>query len=301
MTAPARLAELLLEKLRIKGKPDLSFVCREIGLRVREVESVGFDGTLVRSRSTRKGVIGVRISIAEEGRKRFTIAHEIGHFVIPQHQFLKNVCRESVIASYRSTLNKAEIEANHFAATGAGDEGEISPRAVANHFAAELLLPAPAMRERFRREPSVADISQIAQEFETSLSATALRFVDLTDAAVALLWLQEGRSWVRRSDSFRYFLPLEELPSAGSMAGKLLAGASSANDFEAVEAGLWLGRRDAERVGSLLEHSISLPNYGAVLTMLWAPEERLSADEEDPYLEELSPDDFTLRRKRWPR
>ena len=71
---------------------------------MREVTSIGFDGTLVRSKSAQKGVIGVRESIWENSRKRFTVAHEIGHFVIPYHRLLKNVCGERIIDSYRSTL-----------------------------------------------------------------------------------------------------------------------------------------------------------------------------------------------------
>ena len=143
MKAAAELAELLLEKLKITGKPDLDAVCRELGLRVREVTSMGFDGTLVRSKSVQKGVIGVRESIRENSRKRFTVAHEIGHFVIPYHRPLKNVCGERIIDSYRSTLDKAELEANQFAA--------------------EFLLPAPAVRTRFEGDPSLARISSVAR------------------------------------------------------------------------------------------------------------------------------------------
>ena len=284
MKAAAELAELLLEKLKITGKPDLDAVCRELGLRVREVTSVGFDGTLVRSKSAQKGIIGVRESIREHGRKRFTVAHEIGHFVIPHHRLLKNVCGERIIDSYRSTLNKAELEANQFAA--------------------EFLLPAPAVRTRFEGEPSLARISSVAEEFETSLSATAHRFIDLTGSSVALLWQQDGKvEWFHKSDAFTYFLPLEELPSSKSMAGRLFAGGAGGNDFERVDPILWLSRRDAEKVDVVLEHSVDLPNYEAVLTLLWAVKTKGSAEEyyEEPYIEELDPEGFTLKRKRWPR
>jgi len=41
-------------------------------------------------------------------------------------------------------------------------------------------------------------------------------------------------------------------------------------DFAPVPASAWLAEAAAERVGTLLEHSIYLPNYRAVLTLLWA-------------------------------
>ena len=212
------------------------------------------------------------------------MAHEIGHFVIPYHRLLKNVCGERIIDSYKSTLDKAELEANQFAA--------------------EFLLPTPAVRTRFEGDPSLARISSVAKEFETSLSATGRRFIDITGSSVALLWQQAAKvEWFHTSDAFTYFLPLEELPSSKSMAGRLFASGASGNDFERVDPILWLSRRDAEKVDMLLEHSVSLPNYEAVLTLLWVVKTRGSAEEyyEEPYLEELDPEGFTLKRKRWPR
>lgn len=284
MKAAAELAKLLLEKLQITGKPDLEVVCRKLGLRVRNVRSAGFDGTLVRSKSTQKGIIGIRESIREQGRKRFTVAHEIGHYVIPNHRFLKNVCSGKIIDSYRSTLNKAELEANHFAA--------------------ELLLPASAVRTRLEGDPSFERISSVAEEFETSFSATTRRFVDLTGSSVAMIWQKAGKAeWVHRSDAFTYYLPMGEIPSSKSMAGRLFAGRTGGNGFESVDPVLWLTRRDAEKVDVVLEHSLDLPNYDAVLTLLWVVKTKNSAEESfgEPYLEEMDPEDFTLKRKRWPR
>ena len=87
------------------------------------------------------------------------------------------------------------------------------------------------------------------------------------------------------------------------MAGRLFASGASGNDFERVDPILWLSRRDAEKVDMLLEHSVSLPNYEAVLTLLWVVKTRGSTEEyyEEPYLEDLDPEGFTLKRKRWPR
>ena len=79
MSPAAQLATLLLEHLKMAGKPDLDEVCRALGLRVREKDLVGFEGTLVRSRTAQKGIIGVKRSVREVSRKRFTVAHEIGH------------------------------------------------------------------------------------------------------------------------------------------------------------------------------------------------------------------------------
>ena len=164
MTPAAQLANLLLEHLKIAGKPNLDEVCRGLGLRVREKDLLGFEGTLVRSRTAQKGIIGVKRSIREASRKRFTVAHEIGHFVIPYHKHLEPTCGQAVIDRFNRDLPKPELEANEFAT--------------------ELLLPSKIVRNHFDlQKPSVANISAVATEFETSLTATTWRYLDLTDAA----------------------------------------------------------------------------------------------------------------------
>ncbi len=54
----------------------------------------------------------------------------------------------------------------------------------------------------------------------------------------------------------------------------------------------------------LLEHSIYLRHYNAVVTLLWIEgflAETVRAEEaEDPYLDDLDPEEFTIHRKNWP-
>ena len=194
MKAPAKLAALLLERLNIQGKPDLHEITSAIGLRVKEAESSGFEGALVRGRNVQKGVIVVRSTIPEYTRKRFTIAHEIGHYIIPDHQNLNNVCANEEVESWASGLHPAEIEANEFAA--------------------ELLLPERLMRGALDLgDPSLKRIAEVAGKFETSLTATLHRFLDLTDLPCAMVWSKRSRSrWYHRSEAFPFYIPLKELP-----------------------------------------------------------------------------------------
>jgi hypothetical protein len=252
MSPAAELASLLSQRFVKSWPPDLTSLCKELGLRMREVPAKGFDGALVRSRSCQKGIIAVKAGIREPSRKRFTIAHEVGHFVMPHHRLLKNICDEKKIDSFDSRLNRPEVEANEFAA--------------------ELLLPSAILAKRFNlREFSLPEISRVATEFETSLTATVRCFLRLTSLPCAMVWSSDGQArWCARSDAFRLFLPLPDLPAAGSFAATLFNGGTAPSDFAAVPAEAWLDRQAAETVETLLEHSINLPNYRAVLTLLWA-------------------------------
>ena len=144
----------------------------------------------------------------------------------------------------------------------------------------------------------------MASEFGTSLTATTRSFLSLTNLPCALVWSAGQRArWCARSDSFQFFLPLDELPADGSFAADLFSGKPAPSDFAPVAPTIWLDARAAERVETLLEHSVRLPSYDAVLTLLWAYKTTpVSHDSgEDELLEELDPADFTLGRRRWPR
>ena len=130
VTPAANLANYVAQKfLNTPVPPDLMALCRDLGLRIREVPAQGFDGALIRSKAGQKGIVAVNASIRENSRKRFTIAHEIGHFIIPHHRNLGNICEGRKIESFDSHLIGPEIEANEFAA--------------------ELLLPSALLRKRF--------------------------------------------------------------------------------------------------------------------------------------------------------
>lgn len=286
MNAAAQLADLLAQRFVKNSPPNLGKLCKDLGLRIQEVPAKGFDGALVRSKSGQKGIVAVKASILEASRKRFTIAHEIGHFVIPHHRLLKNICEEKKIDSFDTRLNRPEMEANEFAA--------------------ELLLPSAIVTGRFNLgEYSLSAISAVATEFETSLTATARCFLRLTPLPCAMVWSVASQArWFARSDTFRFFLTVTDLPAVGSFASKIFNGSVAPSEFAPVSAGAWLERQAAERVDILLEHSIPMPNYNAVLTLLWAyktaPAATSTEDEED-LLGELDPQDFTLGRRKWPR
>lgn len=283
MTSPSELASHLLDRLGIQGKPDLTQVAQRIGLRIVEVDADAFDGSLVRALDGPKGIVAVKQSIREISRKRFTIAHEIGHYLIPSHRNLENVCAGGMIESWQKGLNEPELEANEFAV--------------------ELLLPTRYVNEPLRlNDPSLKTIGRVASQFETSLTATTLRFVSLTDLPCVAVWSEAKRArWYRRSNAFPFYLSKEILPCDGSFAYRLFEGNTAPDEFAEVPAGSWLDRRDADRVVRLLEHSIGMPNYDAVLTLLQFQLEDAGDEDDPPNLEDLDPEDFTLKRKRWPR
>ena len=87
--SPEHYAKALLKLAAARQPVRLADVAKEIGLRIRYVPSSGFDGALVRLSGLPRGRVAVRKSM-ENSRRRFTIAHEIGHYVLPGHD--SSVC-----------------------------------------------------------------------------------------------------------------------------------------------------------------------------------------------------------------
>jgi len=124
---------------------------------------IGAEGRLIRRK--KGGVIRVREGIGQEGRRRFTIAHELGHWELHEDhsQFL---CSESDMRDYgRSPLERE-----------------------ANCFAAELLMPTVHFRPLCQEEPSLNLVKNLAKEFQTTLTATAIRLADLSKYPLQVVW-----------------------------------------------------------------------------------------------------------------
>jgi hypothetical protein len=277
VTPAAQLAKYVAAKF-VKADPlDLVALC---GLRIREVPAKGFDGARIRSKAGQKGIIAVKASIREASRKRFTIAHEIGHFIIPHHRNLENIWKQN--RELDRNLNRPEMEANEFAA--------------------ELLLPS-SLAKAFNLSNSLAQISAVATEYGTTdRHDPFFSHVDrppLRDD----LERRQSRSLVRPQRCFPFFLPIAELPTDGSFAAQIFRGEAAPTELAPVRPDAWLDRQAAENVATLLEHSISLPSYNAVLTLLWAykVETMPTGQDEEVLLDDLDPEDFTLNRRRWPR
>lgn len=211
------------------------------------------DGALIRARNAPLGAIAVRASIREPGRKNFTIAHEIGHFVLPGHERGRIACTASEVGEWTDAPDEENLERE------------------ANEFAAELLMPLERVEDTARGAlPSLNVVEKIAREFAVSLSAAAWRYCEVTSEPCAIVWSMDGAvQWAKRSDCFPYFLsgprPLEE----GTFAYACFAGEKVPGRPRAVPAHLWISSASSDAEIRLFEQSKSLPSYRSVITLLW--------------------------------
>jgi Zn-dependent peptidase ImmA (M78 family) len=261
---------------------NLPAIAAKIGLTVVEVEAENFDGALLRVQGTNLGRLILNSRIREVGRKRFTLAHEIGHYILPTHTDLRTPCQRSDIENWSTQTSSAEIEANRFAA--------------------EILLPKEPLSEFVKVAPSFNTIQSIATRFGTSLTAASYRLVELSSYRIAVVWSSDGRAvWYRRSEEFGRAVKTGVLDER-TFAFDCFRGNQVPNQFEPVAASAWLYDDNLKDDAKIWEHSLYLPNYNSTLTLLYLKEavERRSDFDEDTD-DSLNPEDFSLGRRRWPK
>ena len=274
----------LVAAMRPNAPIDLDEVAKTLGLELEYCATSGFEGALICSKANRVGTILVKQSIREAGRKRFTIAHEIGHYVLPHHGHAGCLCAADDVENWSRALSDHEREANIFAS--------------------ELLLPRFLLnQEVIKSHPTFILIRQLAANFATSLTASAYRVMDLTTFRAAIVWSTRGRiRWFKASEEFDAFVTVRDQVAEGTYAYDCFDGRRVPDELKSVRANVWLAPSQSGNEEYILEHSVWLPYYESVLTLLYLEQpSSLARDDDSRALEELNPEDFTLKRRRWPR
>ena len=259
---------------------NLEQVLPEIGLTLHFREARSYEGALLRIKGVPLGYVVLNRSIREESRRRFTLAHEIAHYILPTQQELSQPCSKGAVESWDDTIPNSEREANQFAA--------------------EILMPRVVVQQFLREGPTFAHVEAIASACGTSLTASAYRLASLTSFRMAMVWSQSGRGrWEKSSAEFYRWIRMGEL-SPETFAYDAFRGETVPNKLESVPARAWLFETGLKADARILEHSIFLPSFNAVLTILVIPEQIEDWSDADRHLE-LDPKEFTHGRSRWPR
>ncbi|KPQ06225.1 MAG: putative Zn peptidase [Rhodobacteraceae bacterium HLUCCA12] len=190
---PKKLADAITKQLGdTPCKVDVRKIAADIDIyEIREQPLTGLAGCLVVPEDKSIGAIAVDGRMTEE-RKRYTIGHEIGHYVNPMH-------RASSAEGFKCTRKDM---LTHSAAPG---DKHAKMEMEANQFAAELLMPADWVRRLLRKKIGVdlQHILDMASLFEVSKEAAARRYLTFAAEPAAVVFSHEGKvRYVRKHDDF---------------------------------------------------------------------------------------------------
>ena len=183
----ARAREIIrILSIQDPSEIDIDDIAWNRGALVRESTLEGVEGRLLRSGKT--GIITVKESIRESGKKRWVAAHELGHFEIHKDTDQIALCTNKDLLYFYRKVNPTETEANEFAS--------------------ELLIPDALLKPRIASQiPTLEAASEIADVFRTTLTASAVRYVDTCEYRCAVVMSKSGAvEWCHPSTDFGYWI-----------------------------------------------------------------------------------------------
>jgi hypothetical protein len=208
--------------------------------------------------------------IPSEGFQRFSVAHELGHYFLDGH--------------IDHILPKDGVHTSHAGFVSA-DPYELE----ADQFAAGLLMPSILFKRALARQDSgLQVVEHLAGLCRTSLTATAIRYAELTEDAVAVIissgpviefcflsetikslpqlaWLRKGAPVPRNTATVRF----------NANPRRVADGDRAEEDIDILD---WLGGARSVRA---TEQVVGLGRYGKTLTLLTCPVQDETYHEED--------------------
>ena len=197
-----------------------------------------------------RAIIRVSNQIVQIGRLRFTIAHEVAHYLLG-HRIPSEL-----------DLGTATFSAHQ--------ERE------ADVFATEFLMPKAWVAPLCAVTPvGLAKVHAIAQTFGASVVASAVRYVELSAAPCAVVYSEQGRvRWAKRSPTFPGRIPPQAKIGPGAVAFDYYDRDQLDPRVRVVPASAWFAGDAPYAVGaSLVEHAevVPEPGWGGVLSLLGMP------------------------------
>ena len=182
VASPAAIAARIHELAGDLGPAfDLEALCRQLDIvEITEIVTSAFEAALITDANKAAGSILLAAHRQPE-RRRFSIGHELGHFLIPSHRPLAG-----------DPLH-CSVDDLHLVDTREKDRRK-RIEAEANRFAATLLMPPRRVRAAMvSREPDFREIVQLSKTFAMSKEAMARTYVDASRQTIAVIILQHGK------------------------------------------------------------------------------------------------------------
>lgn len=277
--SPEGLADCIIAHFRdIRMPVQLMPIATALGIiEVIGQDTKGFEGVLVTHGSKTTGSIAYNKASTPE-RRRFTIAHELGHFLLPFHGADAQCAKTDMGVLKSKDANRAR-------------------EAEANRFAASLLMPKGHFIRDIRRlkAPETSHIVTLATDYEVSKEAAARRYTDLCDHVCAVVFSHKGRvRYAAKTATFPFIVPRNDDPlPADTLSSRGRSEPGTMSEWATVDPEAWIGTAPL-RGKELCEQFLEQAN-GYRLTMLTIDD---ASDEGEPDEEEELADSWTPRHRR---
>lgn len=235
-------------------------VCRRLDIEdIRDERVHSFAAMLLMEPNRAWGAIVVAKGM-DARRRRFSIGHELGHFLLENHR-----PREG---HHQFACSHADLR---FEDSRGADRAR-KMEAEANRFAAQLLMPARRILTNLRsREPDLREIIHLAKDFNVSKAAMARSYIDAHRAILALVVLRDGRlDQVYKPDGFPWIAPSIGAPvPPDSIANDRSLSVGHISEMKECDPETWLSE-SATRNVEVLSEQVMVQTGGWVSVLLYA-------------------------------
>lgn len=192
-------------------------------------------------------------------RVRFTLAHELGHYLIDEH---RNALKSGLTPSHPSFTNFSS-----------DNEVELE----ADFFASSLLIPkSRLLKDVFKRKFSFNLIEELATKYQTSITATLIKFASIGNHPIMIVCsIDKKIKWFKYSNDFP-FKYIDALPGfkvpVNTSAGQYfyVNGIKSEDEFEIIAAEDWFRLYNDNDYGrKFYESCIYSDRNKFVLSVIW--------------------------------
>lgn len=223
----------------------------------------GFEGMLLTDAVRSAGSILANTRYGDR-RARFTIAHELGHFLMERHKLSGDggfTCKAQDMRETRA------------------DKCQYRQETEANAFAINLLAPFKLFDPLLSQDPDLKDAQRLRDHLNVSLEATIRRMIKRREECLAAVWSKNGQvRYSVKSSSFPWITCKrgERLPQL-SLASQIIAnGATGFSSVAEANPLAWTNRSDFD-----LFEQTRVASNGHAVTLLWADLPDTDSEEDD--------------------
>jgi hypothetical protein len=258
VTITSKTPQELLGELGIREPEDLDIdaIAEYCGATIKYQPLQGCEARIVGYKN--RAIITAN-AVSSRARQRFSAGHELGHWMRDRGLVAFQCEYKNLTRDWASSLSNPETRANQFAS--------------------DLLLPVSMFRPRSKgMHVTFESVRELAESFQMSLTATAIRFVEHGWLPSMLICnTDQGKAWFVADSAIRgKFWPLDR-PGENTLA-QALRSRKLVSGPRDIRCDQWIKHPMAYKYW-IKEDSILLRD-GTVLSLLWWEDERQLLDQE---------------------
>lgn len=256
MNNPVYQAKELLRQYGIKDitsldLADLAFANNAL---IIETDNLSADGRTIFGE--KYSLIKINKNIPYLGKKRFTIAHEIGHLILHRHIQPLFLDDDSTLEYFKKGHQESE----------------------ANEFAAELLMPEAQFKRECEGKKFSPDLLRaLAEKFQTSITSVAYKYFEHGNHPVCLIYSfnNKVRYW-KRPDGYSHFLiDYTKLPPPDGSVAQEFYNENKIHPRNQSKQQIWkstwfdMKHWESDNDYKFYEYCIITPKYNTALSVVW--------------------------------